>query len=116
MQCENTLLRVQLARVCVVRYVMKDWLRVIWEDSCCTYEYNFNKIRPVGAELFHADGQIDMTKLKPFTVLPLPLKTDSRKIIAVFLTLIQNTQLHSLGNMKNFLMLNIAVHEVDTGL
>jgi hypothetical protein len=24
---------------------------------------NFMKIRPVGAELFHADGQTDMTKL-----------------------------------------------------
>jgi hypothetical protein len=24
---------------------------------------NFIKIRPVGAELFHADGQTDMTKL-----------------------------------------------------
>jgi len=24
---------------------------------------NFVKIRPVGAELFHADGQTDMTKL-----------------------------------------------------
>ena len=25
---------------------------------------NFMKIRPVGAELFHADGRTDMTKLK----------------------------------------------------
>ena len=24
---------------------------------------NLNKIRPVGAEFFHADGQTDMTKL-----------------------------------------------------
>jgi hypothetical protein len=28
-----------------------------------TQTSNFTKIRPVGAELFHADGQTDMTKL-----------------------------------------------------
>ena len=28
---------------------------------------NFVKIRPVGAELFHADGQTDMTKLLEIT-------------------------------------------------
>jgi len=28
---------------------------------------NFTKIRPVGAELFHADGQTDMTKLRVFS-------------------------------------------------
>ena len=37
----------------------------ILENTPMSY---FMKIRPVGAELFHADGRTDMTKLSPFEV------------------------------------------------
>jgi len=45
MLCECTLLRVQLARLCVVCYVMRDCLWVMWKDSCCICEF----IEGVGA-------------------------------------------------------------------
>jgi hypothetical protein len=47
-------------RVVVAIYLMKvEFSRYIFE-KCST---NFMKIRPVGAELFHAGGRTDMTNL-----------------------------------------------------
>ena len=36
---KSTLLRMWLAMACVVCYVVRDWLWVTWEDSCCTCEF-----------------------------------------------------------------------------
>jgi len=38
-------------------------LEISHQFSKNTLKSNFMKIRPVGAELFHADGRTDMTKL-----------------------------------------------------
>jgi len=29
----------RLAMVCVVRYAVRDWLWIKWEDSCCACEF-----------------------------------------------------------------------------
>ena len=36
--CKSTLLGMRLAMVCVVCYVVTDWLWIMWEDSCCACE------------------------------------------------------------------------------
>ena len=38
-------------------------MNVLYTFSKNPHISNFNKIPPVGAELFHADGHTDMTKL-----------------------------------------------------
>ena len=38
-------------------------LEILDSFSKNTQIWNFMKIRPMGAELFHADGRTDMTKL-----------------------------------------------------
>ena len=37
--CKSTLLRMRLAMVCVVCYVVTDWLWITWEDSCFACEF-----------------------------------------------------------------------------
>ena len=35
----STLLRMHLAMVCIVCYVVRDWPWITWEDSCCACEF-----------------------------------------------------------------------------
>jgi len=39
MLCKSTLLGMRLATVCVMCYVVRDWLWITWEDSCCACEF-----------------------------------------------------------------------------
>jgi len=80
------------------------------------------KIHPVGAELFHVDGQTDRhTDLtKPFTILWTHLKTNQfmlwRTKVAVCPEI--NTQhiTYNVGRRYYFWMLNLLVLEVTSGL
>jgi len=37
--CKSTLLRMLLVMVCILCYVVRDWLWITWENSCCTCEF-----------------------------------------------------------------------------
>jgi len=37
--CKSTVLGMRLAMVCVVCYVVRDWLWITWEDSCRACEF-----------------------------------------------------------------------------
>ena len=39
MLCKSTLLGMRLATVCVMCYVVRDWLSITWENSCCPCVY-----------------------------------------------------------------------------
>jgi len=46
--CKSPLFRMRLAMVCVVCYLVRDWLWIMWEDSCCACE----SVEGVGVTVF----------------------------------------------------------------